>query len=183
MASSNSQYSTKSGASRDSYGGRYEDNKDSMDFLQGFEVETVGGATCGFVELLLTSSQTEEGYEEELFIWQGNNYTYATMTFDTGCKGSNWVSLEIVRKLRPRLKQLSRPVEFEAFNGQLLTATFETILSFGKDGGAERSARFLVAPNDDVPFEILLGAGDCRRFRILPPPMLGLIPRRQNKGM
>ncbi len=184
MASSISEYSIKSAASRDSYGAKYEDNKDPMGFPQGFELETVGDAqSADSWSCWLTSSQTEEGYEEVLLVWQGENYTYATMTFDTGCRGSNWVSLKTVRKLRAGLTRLARPAEFEAFNCEPLIATFETTLSFRKDRGAERSARFLVAPNEDVQFEILLGAGDCRRFRIIPPPMLGLLPRRQNKGM
>ena len=108
---------------------------------------------------------------------------YITLLFDTQCQGSNWVAAKIVKKLGAKVRRLSYQAEFIGFNGQKMITSQQTTLSFkNSSGGSTWWADFLVSPVKKVPFDMLLGARDCLKFKIIRrPTLLGLASLKQSK--
>jgi hypothetical protein len=107
---------------------------------------------------------------------------FVKMLFDTQCHESNWVSRDVVAKLKAGCFRLLEPAEFQVFNGQTMQATSKVVLFFSKNGGKKHHATFFVASHD-VPFDLLLGADDCLNLQLIKPVVLGLLARKQNKSM
>jgi hypothetical protein len=132
-------------------------------------------------ETMLMYLQEGSKYEKVVLLWQDQHGMYVKMKFDTQCRGSNWVSKSVVENLGVKLTRLSEQAEFRTFNDQPMIAKQQTNLSFSSDDGETTyNATFYVA-TDNVPFEVMLGAGDCHRLRIIRPPVLGLIAKKQNE--
>jgi hypothetical protein len=128
-------------------------------------------------------------FQWDVEVWQNDAQGNRTrprqsinMRFDTQCEKSNWVAERIVHLLEAQTVDLDYKKEFITFNGEVMTASCETTLWFENiRGGSTRSAVFLVS--SVVPFDILLGANDCLRLKIiLPPRVWGLAARKPSKS-
>lgn len=115
-----------------------------------------------------------------MIVWQDDVETHARMLFDTQCRGSNWVSRDVLTKLKATCLRLSRDAEFQVANGETMIATSEVRLFFRKNGGDHKSATFFVAPGF-VPFDLLLGGEDCLELDIIKPAVMPIIAKTQDK--
>ena len=131
-------------------------------------------------------------FQCDVHVWQNglqpnpelpDQLKYITLLFDTQCQGSNWVAAKIVKKLGAKVRHLPYQAEFIGFNGQQMTTSQQTTLSFkNSSGGSTWWADFLVSPVKKVPFDMLLGARDCLKFNIIRrPTLLGLAGTKQSK--
>lgn len=82
------------------------------------------------------------------------------------------------------MEEFSPPAEFISFNGFPMKTSRRTSLSFKNSHGISRyKADFLVSAVEEVPFDMLLGADDCRRLNIIGlPRLLGLAGPVERKG-
>jgi hypothetical protein len=95
---------------------------------------------------------------------------FVILQTDTACQRSNWVSKQIIERLRARTQSLSSTPDFFSFNGTMITPTNVVRLSFRstEEGpGPAHTAMFYVAAGQ-VPFEMLLGQDYVYEHEILP---------------
>ncbi|KAG4436114.1 hypothetical protein IFR05_008393 [Cadophora sp. M221] len=151
----------------------------------------------GYEESQDTSQQQQDqetAFDRTVDIWQAGAPgipTGRTLLLATQCKKSNWVSREVIKDLGllKSIEYLPEDQEFTCANKTKMFASEAITLSFREKGGVVRTARFYVA-SGEAPFEIMLGADDIIRFKMLlsnPPPearaisKTGSVPRKPTK--
>jgi hypothetical protein len=104
-----------------------------------------------------------------------------TLLLDTGCQDANWVTQGFVNQLRTEPSPLPCNKDFNAADGQIVTASMEIILNFKvRNTGKDYEANFFVIKN--APFGMILGDKDIAKnkfllqgnqhFLVLAPPVL-----------
>jgi hypothetical protein len=89
-----------------------------------------------------------------------------------------------VNELGASKELLDKPARFTTFNGDPMTTEWETTLSFREEmDKVTIRATFLVAVSGHVPFDMVLGAKDIRRYELITQKSIfGLVNDKQNKG-
>ncbi|RDL38894.1 uncharacterized protein BP5553_03234 [Venustampulla echinocandica] len=167
------------------------DQATDLNLRASYQRFNVSPTTLQILHVCLRRRQENLAYEREVDVWQDNpsiqrpiRLNFRTLLFDTQCRESNWVSIKIVQELRAEVRNLPTSATFLGFNGQVMAATQEASLSFkNSQGGSTYTAKFLVSADEAVPFDMVLGADDCRKFNIISAPtFLALVPLKRTKA-